>query len=85
MKNNTIFNTILKNRKNHYIHVLEVETVYEIENCIEQIWSEFEEIATIEELKEFFNTMQIYYIGGNQDQETEIDNFNINKSIEELI
>jgi dihydroorotase len=85
MKNNTIFNTILKNRNNHYVHALEVASSYEIENCIESIWSEFEQTATIKELKEFFNSISLHYYEvdedgneiENQDHENEVYNFDI--------
>jgi dihydroorotase len=90
MQNNTIFNTILKNKNNHYIHALEVETTYEIENCIECIWFEFQETATIKELKDFFNSMEIYYYEvdendkqiENEENENEIYNFDIDQFIE---
>lgn len=91
MKNNTILNAILKARNNHYTHTLEVSSSYEIENAIEQVWLEFEDIATIEELKEFFNSMEIYYYEENEngeqvenkEHEEDVYNFDINKSIEE--
>jgi hypothetical protein len=90
MKDNKIFNTICEN-KNNYCHNLEVSTTYEIENCIESIWCEFHEIATIKELKEFFNTMIIgYYESDENDQqieneknENEIYNFDINDFIDQ--
>tara|TARA_R110000823_G_scaffold157888_2_gene288688 strand:+ start:104 stop:388 length:285 start_codon:yes stop_codon:yes gene_type:complete len=91
MQNNTIFNTILENRNNNYTHALEVSSTYEIENCIESIWQEFEENATIEELKEFFNTMLIGYYEldendkqiENEKNENEIYNFDIDNFIDQ--
>ena len=71
MQNNTIFNTILKNRNNHYCHVLEISSSYEIEIAIESIWYEFQDIATIDELKDFFNTIQLYYYSEEEDTEEE--------------
>jgi hypothetical protein len=89
MKNNTIYNTILKNRNGHYVHALEVASSYEIEIAIGSIWGEFNEVATIDELKEFFNTMQIYYYETNeygeqieiQANEDDVYNFDINEFI----
>ena len=90
MKNNTIFNTILKNRNNHYSHALEVSTPYEIEIAIESIWGEFEETATIQELKDFFNSMELYYYETdenddqieNEENENEVYSFNIDLFID---
>ena len=90
MQNNTIFNTILKNRNNHYVHALEVSSSYEIENAIEMIYDEFQDIATIEELKDFFNTIQLYYYEENeeaeqievQENEEEVYDFNFDEFID---
>ena len=90
MQNNTIFNTILKNKKNHYCHALEVSSSYEIENVIESIWIEFQDIATIDELKDFFNTIELYYYEENeqgeqieiQENEDEVYNFNFDEFID---
>ena len=91
MQNNNIFNTILENRNNNYTHALEVSSTYEIENSIESIWSEFQETATIKELKEFFNTMIICYYEldendkqiENEQIENEIYNFDIDNFIDQ--
>ena len=84
MKNNTIFNTILKNRSNHYVHALEVSSSYEIESAIESIWYEFQDTATIDELKDFFNTIQLYYYSEEEDtkEEEEVYNFNFDEFID---
>tara|TARA_R110000851_G_scaffold42020_2_gene104860 strand:+ start:2324 stop:2608 length:285 start_codon:yes stop_codon:yes gene_type:complete len=91
MQNNTIFNTILENRNNNYTHALEVSSTYEIEICVESIWQEFEETSTIEELKEFFNSISLYYYQldenekeiENEKNENEIYNFDFDKFINE--
>ena len=92
MKDNIIFNTILENRTGHYCHALEVASSYEIENAIESMWSEFEYIATIEDLKDFFNSIELYYYEEDEDgqrvddkaNEEEVYNFNIDESINNL-
>ena len=89
----TILETVLKSRENHYFHFLEVETPYEIENAIESIWAEFKDTHTSEDLKEFFNSMQITYyeVDENGEQikneinENEVYNFNINEFIDNNI
>ena len=81
----TIFDTILKNRNGHYVHALEVGTAYEIECTIEAIAMEFQE-HTKDDLKEFFNSMQImYYVENEEDEneedENEVHNFDIDTFI----
>lgn len=80
MENNIIFETVLKNRNGHYVHALEVENVYDIENAIESIHSEFED-CDLNTLKEFFNTMQIIYIGDDEQTENEVYSFDIDSYI----
>lgn len=78
---NPIYNEILKNRGGHYVHALEVETVYEIENVISEIANEFSDHG-IEALKEFFNTIAIYFIGDGPEEEEEVYNFDTDKFID---
>jgi hypothetical protein len=92
MKNNIIYNTVCENKQN-YCHNLEVGNKYDIENCIDQIWCEFKEIAPIEDLKEFFNTLIIGYYEEdengkqieNEENENEVFLFCTNDWIDENI
>lgn len=81
---NVIFNEILKNRGGHYVHALEVTSVYEIEEIIAAAASEFSSYG-IEALKEFFNTIAIYYIGDDPQEEEEVYNFNTDDYIDNNI
>lgn len=81
---NIIFNEILKNRGGHYVHALEVGSVYEIEIAISEIANEFRNYG-IEALKEFFNTIAIYFIGEDPENEDEVYNFDTNKYIDNNI
>lgn len=80
----TILDEVIENRKGHYVHALEVEDVYEIENVISGIADEFSSHG-IEALKDFFYTMSIYYIGNDEEVENEVYNFNIEEYIDSNI
>lgn len=81
---NIILNEILENRGGHYVHALEVESAYEIENAISEIANEFRNYG-IEALKDFFNTITIYFIGDDPEEEEEVYNFDADKFIEDNI
>lgn len=80
----TILDKVIKTRNGNYIHVLEVESTYEIENVISAISYEYRRYG-IEALKEFFNTMTIYYIGDDEETENEVYDFNIDDYIDNNI
>lgn len=77
----TILDQVIENRNGYYVHALEVESTYEIENVISEIANEFNDYG-IEALKEFFNSMIIYYIGEEEEAGTEVYNFNIDEYID---
>lgn len=80
----TILDEVIKKRNGHYVHALEVESVYEIENAISEIAREFKSYG-VEALKDFFNSMAIYYVGDDEEAEAEVYNFNINEYIDSYI
>ena len=80
----TILDQVIENRNGHYIHALEVESVYEIEHAISEIANEFSEYG-IEALKQFFNSMTLYYIGDDTEEENEVYSFNIDEYIDNNI
>lgn len=88
---NAILEKMYANRMN-YCHAIEVSTVYELKNVIDTLYSEFENEFTIEEIKEFFNTMTIiaFDTHGDSDQneyefeEDEINEFVTDSYIDEL-
>jgi hypothetical protein len=83
---NVILNKVIEARNGHYCHALEVSSTYEIENAIEAISAEYE-AEGVEALKEFFNTMQIIYFAGEEEESAEdeeaVNNFNTDESINE--
>ena len=85
---NAILNQITQNKSN-YCHVLEVSTVYELEEIVSQLFEEFRENFDDEQILEFFNTLSIYYLVGDDEQEDEqeeekIYNFRFDEFIENL-
>tara|TARA_R110000744_G_scaffold7342_2_gene25278 strand:- start:1427 stop:1693 length:267 start_codon:yes stop_codon:yes gene_type:complete len=86
---NVILEQIAKNRVN-YCHALEVSTVYELEEIVSQLFEEFRTNFDDEQILEFFNTLSIYYLVGDDEQEDEqeeekIYNFNFENFIKELV
>ena len=86
---NVILNKIMESRNGHCCHVLEVSTIYELENVIECILCEFEG-EKIESFIEFFNSITVYYLNDseltemdNESQEEEVYNFNFEDSIKQ--
>lgn len=81
----TILDKIIESRNGHYVHAIEVESTYEIENVISEIANEFSSYG-IEALKEFFNSMTVYYIGADDaETENEVYDFNIDAYIDNNI
>lgn len=80
----TILDKVIENRNGHYVHAIEVTDTYEIENVIEVIANEFS-THSVQDLKEFFNSMFIYYIGDDEETETDVHSFNIDGYIDNNI
>lgn len=78
---NNIIEQIYKNRTN-YCHVLEVNDKYELITCIESLYDEFIIEYNLEEIIDFFNTMEIYCL--DEDEEDEVYNFDINEYLKKL-
>jgi len=79
---NAILEIVIDNRKGNYCHALEVSDVYELESVIESIYNEFIETQSKEVIIEFFNTMALYCL--EEENEDEIFNFNIANFINSL-
>lgn len=79
---NPILEQVIKNRNGHYCHAMEVCSAYEIECIIEGIAGEFPN-ATTEELKDFFNTMEVY--ATDPTNEDEVYNFSFDESIDDYL
>jgi len=85
---NAILKEIISARNGLYCHALEVDSVYELENAIAAIADEFKvgypnQLASIEDLKDFFNTIEIYC--NDEENEDEIYSFSTDNFINEMI
>jgi type III secretory pathway component EscR len=79
---NAILNKIIEQRKGMYVHALEVSNVYELQSSIEQLYAEFIEEFSVEEIVEFFNSMELYCL--IESEETEVYDFDITEYIKSL-
>jgi hypothetical protein len=75
---NKILNKVIESRKGHYIHAIEVFEVNELMEVVQTIMNEFTEDKgyTIEDIKDFFNTISIYHL---EDEELDEETNDINK------
>lgn len=72
---NKILETIIKNRFN-YCHVIEIECKYDLMSTIDNIYDEFIRDYSHKEVLEFINTLEVYCL--EDDHENEVYNFDIN-------
>lgn len=56
-----LLNHIIAERKGHYCHALELDSAYDYECVIEQIVSDYKNSFTIEEIKDFFSSISLYF------------------------
>ena len=77
----SILDTIVESRKGHYIHVVEVSDVYELENIAECIVQEYEHTHTTKEIIEFLDSLEVYFLGDCSELEKEVYNFSFNEFI----
>jgi len=66
---NKILNTVYENRKGHYCHAVQVNDVYELKSFAEPIYDEFSEVFEKEDIIEFLDTMELYCLDVNNDDE----------------
>lgn len=79
----SIFNTILRNRP-LYCHAIEVENLYEYKSAIEAIYNEFIETHTVEDIKDFFNSIQLYSLSDEEEVTDQIYDFITDDYIDSL-
>ena len=77
---NKILDRVIENRNGHYMHALELDSVYAYESVIEAVCDEFRNeyndgTYTVDDFSEFFNSMTvIYYVeDGNENKADEQD------------
>jgi len=82
---NALLNKVIENRKGNYCHVVEVSTVYELECIAEAILSENENDFSIEIITEFLESLTVYYLPEedeeNKEEEEAIYNFSFTEYI----
>ena len=70
---------IIKERNGHYCHALELDSAYSYECVIEQIVSDYKDSFTLEEIIEFFKSIELYYYTGDEpeykEEEEQLYNF----------
>ena len=84
---NKIRDDLTKNRNGHYTHCVELATAYELEVVIYSLVGEFYEEYSIPEIKDFFNTLSIYYYTEeeNSDDEKELYDFSVSECVDQAI
>ena len=65
---NRILNQILRSRKGHYCHCVEVSDLWELETIAEGIIDEFREYGE-NEIIEFLQSLDVYYLGDDPEME----------------
>jgi len=74
-----IANDILIKRQGQYCHALEVNDIFELQAIIDALYDEFILEYTIDDILEFFNSIELYCL--NDKNEEAVYNFNIEKYI----
>ena len=69
-----IINDIMQTRPN-YCHVLEVDDIFELQQTIQNILEDFIPKYSVDDIKYFFDTIQIYAL--NDENEDAIYDFNV--------
>mgnify|MGYP003645484378 CR=1 FL=1 len=77
---NKLFNKILKQKKGFYVHAIEVNNIQEIESIIESVIQENEEFSE-KEFIEFFESMELYYLGEDPEEEEKVFDFSFESFI----
>ena len=81
---NKIVDRMLEIRKGHYCHALEVNDIYELHNVIDYVYNEFVEEFGKEEVIDFLQTLELYYLGNDPVQEKEIYDYDIKSDVNQL-
>ena len=78
---NLLLEKVFQERKGHFVHALEVESVSELITLIESTFDAFKDVVTPEEIKEFILSMSIHCT--NSDNEDAVYDFEIDQFINE--
>ena len=66
---NALLEKVIESRNGHYCHVVEVSDVYELENIAEAILSENENEFDAEIIIDFLETLTVYCLDDNNEEE----------------
>ena len=80
--NNKILLDVIAKRNGHYCHALEVNNIYELQAIIENLHDDFTKEYNLDDIIEFFNTIEIYCL--DDKNEEEIFSFDIVNFIKNL-
>ena len=80
---NNILSNVIKSKGGHYVHVLEVYSRYELESIVEMLYHEFAQQYTTKQILEFFETLSVYGMGDDAENE-KIYNLDLEEFILEL-
>lgn len=88
---NPILNKCIKSRNGNYCHALEVSNTYELKSIIESVYDENINDYSIEDIKDFFNSIQLYHLVDetesdeqNNENENLVYNFDFDQFIDSL-
>lgn len=59
---NRLLDHIITERNGHYCHALELDSAYAYECVIEQIVSDYKDSFTVDEIIEFFDSIELYFL-----------------------
>ena len=79
---NAILEQFYTERKGMYCHALEVNDLYELQCVLDQLYSEFIVNYSVDEIIEFFESMELYCLV--ESEESEVYDFNIAEYIKNL-
>ena len=71
-------------RSGHYCHALEVNDICELHNVIDYVYEEFVDEFGKEEVIDFLQTLELYYLGSDPVQEKEIYDYDIAFDVNQL-
>jgi hypothetical protein len=80
-----IIDLIYEEKNGHYCHCVEVTSVYDLENIAENIANEYKNKYSESEIIDFLETMEVYYIGHDKEEESLVYDFSFRQYIEGTI
>lgn len=85
---NPILEKVLENRNGHYVHALEVDSIAELESCIDALVDELvREEYDKADIRDFVESLSIYYLSEveNEEDEEEVYNYDVSDRLSYLL